>query len=232
MPDRLEAFEIEPSYEREDPFARGPRILWDRVAALGAGLVFAFLLGWLMAPGGSPSADVTRLQRQHNEDTRTINSLEASLAAAAATQATPTPSPGAALGGGAASGSGPTSTASPGSDTGATGGTSGAGGSAQAGKTYIVRSGDTLSGIATRFYGRSNHDLTTLIAQTNNLADPTIRPGMKLTIPPAPAPGSSAGTNPTSTASTGSGAPGTPGTKTTPSPRASATSRATASPAG
>jgi LysM repeat protein len=217
MPDRLEAFEIEPSYEREDPFGRGPRVLWGRVAALGAGLVFAFLLGWLLAPGGSPSADVTRLQQQHNEDTRTINSLEASLAAAAATQAAPTPSGGTALGGGTTSGSAPTSTASPGSDTGATGGTSGSGGSAQAAKTYIVRSGDTLSGIATRFYGRTSHDLTTAIAQANNLTDATIRPGMKLTIPPLPA-------TPTSTATTA------PGTKTTPSPKASA--RATASPTG
>ena len=44
MDDRVEAFEIEPSYS-EDPFSRGPRVLWGRVAALGGGLILFFLIG-------------------------------------------------------------------------------------------------------------------------------------------------------------------------------------------
>src|SRR5438132_782268 len=54
MDDRVEAFEIEPSYN-EDPFARGPRVLWGRVAALGGGLILFFLIGHWTAGGGGSS---------------------------------------------------------------------------------------------------------------------------------------------------------------------------------
>lgn len=55
-------------------------------------------------------------------------------------------------------------------------------------KTYVVQPGDTLSGIARQFYGRSS--LWTLIFEANRdiLSDPgRLRPGQALTIPPAPA---------------------------------------------
>src|SRR5256885_176953 len=103
MDDRVEAFEIEPSYS-EDPFTRGPRGLWGRVAALV----------W----------------------------------------------------------------------------------------------------IATKFYGRTGHDVVALIEQANGMVDATTRPGQPLTTPPAPK------------ASTGTTTTVTP--KTT--PKATVTPRASVSP--
>src|ERR1700704_3281710 len=62
MDDRVEAFEIEPSYS-EDPFTRGPRVLWGRVAALGGGLILFFLIGhWTGGGGGGASQQVTTPQ--------------------------------------------------------------------------------------------------------------------------------------------------------------------------
>src|ERR1700746_1359252 len=67
MDDRVEAFEIEPSYG-DDPFTRGPRVLWGRVAALGGGLILFFLIGHWTAGGGGSSQQVTTLQRQVDQD--------------------------------------------------------------------------------------------------------------------------------------------------------------------
>ncbi|MEM1165180.1 MAG: LysM peptidoglycan-binding domain-containing protein [Planctomycetota bacterium] len=54
---------------------------------------------------------------------------------------------------------------------------------------YVVRQGDTLSGIASRIYGRAA--LWTLIQEANrasvNRDGTNLRPGMELIIPPAPA---------------------------------------------
>ena len=80
MDDRVEAFEIEPSYN-EDPFTRGPRVLWGRVAALGGGLILFFLIGHWTAGGGGSSQQVTTLQRQVDQDRTTIQQLQQSLAA-------------------------------------------------------------------------------------------------------------------------------------------------------
>src|SRR5207302_8477674 len=80
MDDRVEAFEIEPSYS-EDPFPRGPRVLWGRVAALGGGLILFFLIGHWTAGGGGSSQQVTTLQRQVDQDRTTIQQLQQSLAA-------------------------------------------------------------------------------------------------------------------------------------------------------
>ena len=202
MDDRVEAFEIEPSYS-EDPFTRGPRVLWGRVAALGGGLILFFLIGHWTAGGGGSSQQVATLQRQVDQDRTTIQQLQQSLAAvsqapstnptAATTPAGTTPAPQAS--------STPTSTA-----TGpATSGN---------GQTYKVKAGDTLGSIAGKFYGRTGHDLVALIEQANGMVDATIRPGQTLTIPPAPK------------ASTGTTATVTP--KTT--PKATATPRASVSP--
>jgi LysM repeat protein len=50
-------------------------------------------------------------------------------------------------------------------------------------RTYVVKSGDTLRGIATKFYGDAS--LADLIAQANHITDPTvISAGTKLIIPP------------------------------------------------
>jgi LysM repeat protein len=207
MSDRLEAFEIEPSYDRGDPFPRGPRILWGRVAALSAGLIFFFLIGRITAGGGS-SADVTRLQNQHSQDLQTISQLQASLAAIQATQSAPAPGIGQ---GGTPSTPAPTTSASAAPTT-APGGATASPGAATT-KTYIVKAGDTLSSIEAKFYGRTGHDLTTLIMQANQLTSAAaITPNQKLIIPPLPAGGT------TATATT---APSSTSSPSSPSPRAS-----------
>lgn len=214
MGDRLEAFEIEPSYEREDPFPRGPRVLWGRVAALGAGLVLFFLLGHMTAGGGGSSSQVTTLQRQVDQDKATIAQLEQNLAqqnTAPLTTPTPATSQGAVNGPGVVGA--PTSSAT----SGTSGSTSSQGTSPANGGTvtYTVKVGDTIGSIASHFYGHYDRAFAVAIEQANNLSDATIRVGMKLTIPPKPA--STTGTTTTGTATTAPTA--TP--RATTSPRAS-----------
>lgn len=214
MGDRLEAFEIEPSYEREDPFPRGPRVLWGRVAALGAGLVLFFLLGHMTAGGGGSSSQVTALQRQVDQDKATIAQLEQNLAqqnTAPLTSPTPATSQGAVTGPGTL-GTSPSASATSGSTSPSV--TSPANGGTV---TYTVKVGDTIGSIASHFYGHTQHDYVVAIEQANNLPDATIRVGMKLIIPPKPA--STSGTTPTGTATTAPSA--SPTTRATATPRAS-----------
>ena len=52
--------------------------------------------------------------------------------------------------------------------------------------TYTVQSGDTLSKIATEYYGNSNEYRRIYEANKDKLDDPDdIRPGQELVIPPA-----------------------------------------------
>lgn len=173
----MEAFEIEPSYDREDPFGRGPRILWGRVAVLAGLVIFCFLLGRLTASKNSDAATVTRLQTTVTNDQSKIQSLQATVAElsaapppSAVTQPTNTatnppvgqlPSPS------------PVVQPSP-SPTAAS----------AAGGTYTVQVGDTLSSIEEKFYKTIGLPYTQLIEQANGLTSAIIRPGMKLTIPP------------------------------------------------
>src|SRR6266851_7364917 len=148
MDDRVEAFEIEPSYEREDPFPRGPRVLWGRVAALSGGVILAFLIGH--QTGGGPSTDARALQRPVDQDKTTIAQLQQSLAAASAGPTT-SPNPTTSLGAGTtplpATSTTPTSTV-----------TAPAGTSAGSNATVTVKSGDTLGAIISHYYGHTNHD--------------------------------------------------------------------------
>src|SRR2546421_1359966 len=200
MDDRVEAFEIEPSYS-EDPFPRGPRVLWGRVAALGGGLILFFLIGHWTGGGDGSSQQVTTLQRQVDQDRTTIQQLQQSLAAVSQTPS-PNPTVGTTPGAAPSPDATPTSTATAPATSGN-------------GQTYKVKAGDTLGSIAAKFYGRTNHDLVVLIEQANGMVDATIRPGQSLTIPPAPK--ASAGTTTTVTPK----ATATP--KATPRPSASAT---------
>ncbi|HEU5001408.1 MAG TPA: LysM peptidoglycan-binding domain-containing protein [Actinomycetota bacterium] len=173
----MEAFEIEPSYDREDPFGRGPRILWGRVAVLAGLVIFCFLIGRISVGKSSDSSQVTRLQNQVTADNTKIQSLQATVAElsaqpppSAVTQPTTT-STNAPVGQPPPS---PTPQPSP-SPTAAS----------PAGGTYTVQVGDTLSTIESKFYHQIGLPYTTLIEQANGLQSTTIRPGMKLTIPPA-----------------------------------------------
>ena len=203
MDDRVEAFEIEPSYG-DDPFARGPRVLWGRVAALGGGLILFFLIGHWTAGGGGSSQQVTTLQRQVDQDRATIQQLQQSLAAVSQS---PSTNPSAATTPGATTAPDTSTTPTPAPTTTAPATSSN-------GQIYKVKVGDTLGSIAAKFYGRTNHDLVALIEQANGMVDANIHPGQTLTIPPAPK------------ASTGTT------TTVTPKPTARPTARASASPAG
>jgi LysM repeat protein len=83
--------------------------------------------------------------------------------------------------------------------------------------TYVVKSGDTLSGIAALF-GVSVDD----IVRANNIADPnSLAEGQSLTIPVRPAP-STPGVEGTPQTTVTPGTPGTPGAQSTQTPGAGA----------
>lgn len=169
MPERLGAFEVEPSYS-DEPLPQGPRVLWGRVGVLGGALVLFFLLGRLTAPGGS-SADVTNLRNQVASQASQIATLQAQLRGATAQSPSPTPS----------LSTSPNPSSSP---------TSSPPAAATTPTSYTVKSGDTLGGIAHTVYGTSSGystaALSALLMQANNITDAhTLRVGQVLTVPPA-----------------------------------------------
>lgn len=166
MPERLGAFEVEPSYS-DEPLPQGPRVLWGRVGVLGGALVLFFLMGRLTAPGGS-SGDVTNLRNQVSSQASQIATLQAQLRAAT-TQSNPSPV--------ASVSPSPNPTSSPTS-------------TATTPTSYTVKPGDTLNGIVHTVYGTSSGystaALSALLMQANNITDAhTLKVGQVLTVPPA-----------------------------------------------
>jgi nucleoid-associated protein YgaU len=165
MDERTESFETyEPeSYEwdYEEAADRPPRVLWGRILALGVLVLVAFWLGRQSAPSGDTSAEALAEARAELALAQQENEdLEAQVTAGLAEPtAEPKPEPTAEE----------TAPATTGKE-----------------RTYIVKSGDTLAGIALEFYGDSS--LADVIAEANDIADPAaIRTGDKLIIPPEPA---------------------------------------------
>lgn len=161
MDDRTEALETyEPdSYEwdYEEAADRGPRVLWGRIILLGIFVVLAFLAGRSTAPKGASTIELQQANDRIEELEGDVATLEQQLAAEQMAEAEPTATP--------------DSEATP----------------AAAGeeRTYIVKSGDTLAGIAVKFYGDASLD--DLIAEANGIEDPqSLRPGDELIIPPEP----------------------------------------------
>jgi nucleoid-associated protein YgaU len=135
----------------------GGRILWGRILALAVALVLAFLAGRVTA-GGNDSTSAASLEKVKKE-------LAAARATIAAENAVPSPTAEVT----------PESTPTPEPTDSAT----------AASTTYTVKSGDTLRGIAAKFYGDSSLD--DLIAQANDITDPSLlHPGTELLIPPKP----------------------------------------------
>jgi nucleoid-associated protein YgaU len=159
MDNETAAFEsAQPETEEEWEYgseSRG-RILWGRIVALAIALVVAFLAGRATAGrSGISQADYDR--------------VKGDLAAARAEIANQN------VGGPKVTGT-PTSSPSPSLTPSAAG---------TAGRTYVVRNGDTLRGLALKFYGDAS--LVDLIAQANHITDPTrVYQGMELIIPPKP----------------------------------------------
>lgn len=162
MDDRTETLETyEPeSYEwdYEEAVDRPPRVLWGRIIMLGVLMVLAFIVGRWSVPEGASTIELEAANDRIAELESDVATLEQELAAeeqAAETEPTPTPET-------------ETTPAATGEE-----------------KIYIVRSGDTLAGIAIQFYGDASLD--DLIAEANGIDDPRdLRPGDELIIPPAP----------------------------------------------
>ena len=161
MDDRTESFEsYEPeSYEwdYEEAADRPPRVLWGRVIALMVLAGAAFWLGRSTAPVADASAELADAREELADAESQIEELQAQIAARAIEEPTPDATP----------------------DTESTPATTGEG------RTYIVKSGDTLVALALRFYNDASLD--ELIAEANGIEDPEeLRVGDERIIPPEP----------------------------------------------
>jgi LysM repeat protein len=141
-------------YEEEPPQGGRPKILWGRIIAIAIVVLIAFLIGRATA-GGGVSQDAYDLLKRKNA------SLEQQLndARAAANNAQTPPVDNTAS---------PAASESPAGDT----------------KSYVVKPGDTLRGIAEKFYG--DPALDDYIAEANGIEGSIIHAGDELTIPPKP----------------------------------------------
>ncbi|MFP5299136.1 MAG: LysM peptidoglycan-binding domain-containing protein [Actinomycetota bacterium] len=149
------------------PRRRPMKVLWGRVAVLGAALIAMFLFGRMTAGGGDDAAlteardRITTLEESNAslqtelEATQTeLDKAQTELAAGATAPET-------------------TATEETASDTEITG------------EIYVVRSGDTLTTIAERFYNDASLD--DYLAEVNNITDPTaLHVGQELIIPDNP----------------------------------------------
>lgn len=162
-----------------DPYSdREPQdvnILWGRVAALGGALLLAFLFGTWVA-GGDEGIDEQqhletveerdRLARENDELQEQIDQLSQGEPP----QNRPT-----------ADNDGDDE-----DDSDSDGDGDGSDDSDRQSQIYVVRQGDTLSGVAQRFYGSSGKEARERIAEANDLEpDSTLTVGQELTIPPA-----------------------------------------------
>ncbi|MGH2754228.1 MAG: LysM peptidoglycan-binding domain-containing protein [Actinomycetota bacterium] len=173
----FEPYQPEPAYDweyDEEPRSRKrpmPNILWGRVAILGALILFAFLLGRMTGSSGVPAADlevandeITSLEGDLSDAQDQITALETQVTELQAADTT-------------------TDTTT---DDGTTDTTDDGTSGDAAAQTYTVKSGDTLSIIAEKFYGDASLD--DFLAEANGIADPTqISVGQEITIPEEPA---------------------------------------------
>ena len=158
----FEPYQPETSYDwdyEEAPPKRGaPKILWGRVVAVFVVLILAFFLGRATA-GGSDGVPQDRFNALEDEN----RLLEQQLQAARADQGqqTETPPP---------ADNGEEETPPPDN---------------AGSEIYVVKPGDTLRGIAEKFYGDASLD--DVIADANGIDDPMqLSAGQELIIPPEP----------------------------------------------
>lgn len=157
-------------YDDEPQPGKPGRVLWGRVAILGAALLIAFLFGRATGGGdGVPQADFDEVVAERDDLEAQVSDLESDLAAALE----PTPPPASAspaAGGGGGEDAGEATDPE---------------GETEGGETYTVESGDTLASIAEEFYGDASLD--DYLAEANGITDPeSLAVGQQLTIPPPP----------------------------------------------
>jgi nucleoid-associated protein YgaU len=163
-------------YDEEPARRDTPKVLWGRVAILGAGIILAFLIGRMTAGDGIPASDLARAERQA-EDARAevaslrdrVSSLEAQLADAQADADADTTT-------GTDTTDDDADTTDEGGDTTAPEGDV---------ETHVVASGETLTTISEEYYGNTAY--ADYIAEYNGIADPSlVSVGTELQIPPEP----------------------------------------------
>lgn len=154
-------------YDDEPQPGRPGRVLWGRVAILGAALLIAFLIGRASGGGdGIPQADYDEVVAERDDLEAQVSDLESDLAAALE----PTPPPASASP--AAGGGGEDEPTDPEGET-------------EGDQTYTVKEGDTLASIAAEFYGDASLD--DYLAEVNGITDPlSLAVGQELTIPASP----------------------------------------------
>lgn len=167
MTEPLDPYESDPSsgydWDEEPAADDSPRVLWGRVAVLGAMLLLAFLFGRATKSAGVPDSELTAARQQVQELRAENQALEEELASAPVV--TDEPEAG-------------TGTDSEDGETGTTD-------TSTEGKTYIVEEGDSLTTIAQKFYG--DPSLDDFLAEVNGITDPTqLAVGQELTIPDDP----------------------------------------------
>ena len=159
-------------------------VLWGRVVVLGVVLLLVFLLG--RATGGN-RAELEALQDRVEAQNAEIDQLTAENRELANAAASPpqTGGDGTETGGTVTASPTPTGTASP-SRTASPGATATPTTGATGTQNYTVRPGDSLRGIANRFYGNAAY--AKCIQTANNITNPSaLQVGKSLTIPPKPA---------------------------------------------
>jgi nucleoid-associated protein YgaU len=147
-------------YEEEPPRGGTPKILWGRIIAVAVVFLLGLLIGRALGGGGDGVS-----QESYDAVKKRVSTLEQQLAAARAEAENPPQDDSTPVA------DDPTESASPAppADT----------------KTYVVKQGDTLRGIAEKFYDDASLD--DLIAEANGITDATqLSVGRELTIPPKP----------------------------------------------
>jgi nucleoid-associated protein YgaU len=156
-------------YDEEPARRDTPKVLWGRVAILGAGIIVAFLVGRMTAGGGVPEADLARAERQA-EDARAeaaaaeqrANDLQGQLDAAQADAAAGTDAD-------ADADTDQDADAPPAEDV----------------EIHVVAAGETLTTISEEYYGDTGY--ADYIAEYNGIEDPSlVSAGTELQIPPEP----------------------------------------------
>jgi nucleoid-associated protein YgaU len=158
--ENFQSYEPEPAYDwdYDDEPRHAPKVLWGRVAILGAALLVVFLIG--RATGGDsgvPKEQLAAARAEISDLQAQVTDLEDQLAAVP--EATPTV---------------PADTTTTDGNTTDT--------TTVEGETYTVKSGDTLRGIAQTFCGDAQFD--DVIMEANDITDPTqLSVGAEIVIP-------------------------------------------------